>query len=674
MKATYDWIREYVPAFQGDVREMCERFTMSGTEVEYFEQVGDDWVIEFAVTSNRVDCLGVLGLARELAAATGLPFVPPRVELDETAAAADEVCSVAIEDLDLCSRYTARIIEGVVVGPSPDWMVKRLEAIGLRSINNIVDATNYALFETNQPFHAFDLDRLKDGAIVVRRARKGESIRALNDKVYELDSEMLAITDPSGPVAIAGVMGGAATEVGEGTTRVLLETAWFEPMSIRASSRRLGLASDSSFRFERGIDRGNVDRAAGRCAQLIVQVAGGRHRRGLVAAQGEVPAGRVIPFRHDQVKRITGIDIPLPRCLEIFTALDCATVVDDPARISVVPPSWRGDLEREIDLVEEVIRIHGLEALPVESGMRVMTVKEGRQRKIQGLVKNVFVAAGFHETLTTSFLAEDAARASFFAKATPITIANAMRKDENALRQSLLHSLLAVRKTNQDHGNDEVRIFEATVVYLDHDGRSIPEHLPIVGAALDGGLREARGVVERLLRGLGIEGSVFGRLDEEVSSLLDPTCATTLRLADGRVLGHLGRPDRRIAAAHDLKSLPCYLELRLDRLSELASLEPKYRPLSRYPAVKRDLAIVVDEGLLWQEVESLVRSLELADLDAVEFFDEYRGKQVGTGKKSLAFSLTYRSHERTLTGDEVDASQQRLIAVLGERFGAQIRA
>ncbi len=674
MKATYNWIREYVPEFRGDVREMCERFTMSGTEVEYFEELEDDFVIEFAVTSNRVDCLGVLGLARELAAATGLPFVPPRVELDESGDAAGAVCAVGIEDLDLCSRYTARVIEGVKVGPSPDWMRERLEAIGLRPVNNIVDATNYALFETNQPFHAFDLDRLQDGAIVVRRARKGETITALNDKDYELDESMLAITDPSGPVAIAGVMGGAATEVGDSTTRILLETAWFEPLSIRATSKKLGLASDSSFRFERGIDWGNIDRAAGRCAQLIVQVAGGRNRRGLVAAQGEPPVGRVIHFRHAQVERITGIDIPLDRCIEILSALDCATVVDDPARISVVPPSWRDDLEREIDLIEEVIRIHGLEALPVESGMRVMTVQEGRQRRIQGIVKDVFVAAGFHETLTTSFLAEEDAKACFFAGTAPLTIANAMRKDENALRQSLLHSLMAVRKTNQDHGNEDVRLVETTVVYLAHPGQIIPQHLPIVGALVDGSLREARGVVERLLVALGIADAEFVAADEDGSAQLDGEAALTLRLSGGAVLGHLGRPRREVVERHDLKSVPVYLELRLDRLGEAADLEPKYRPLSRFPAVVRDLAVVVEEDLPWAEIARLVASLELADLDSVDFFDEYRGKQVGAGKKSLAFSLTYRSRERTLTGDEVDASQARLVSALSDSFGAQIRA
>jgi len=302
-----------------------------------------------------------------------------------------------------------------------------------------------------------------------------------------------------------------------------------------------------------------------------------------------------------------------------------------------------------------------------------MTVKESRQRKIQAIVKDVIVAAGCHETLTTSFLSEEDARACFFAGTAPLTIANAMRKDENALRQSLLHSLLAVRKTNQDHGNEDVRLVETTVVYLAHEGQVIPQHLPIVGVLIDGSLREGRGLVERLLVSLGITGAEFVAADEDAAAHLDADAALTLRLAAGAVIGHLGRPSRQVIDRHDLKSAPIYVELRLDRLGEAADLEPKYEPLSRFPAVMRDLAVVVDESLPWAEIAKLVRSLGLADLDSVDFFDEYRGKQVGAGKKSLAFSLTYRSLDRTLTGDEVDASQARLVTALGESFGAQIR-
>ena len=673
MKATYNWIKEYVPTFTGDVQEMSDLFTMSGTEVEFWEPAGDDWVIEFAVTSNRVDCLGIVGLARELAAASGEAFVHPDCEVDESAESVDDRCTVELVDREGCPRYTAMVIEGVEVRPSPDWMRERLEAIGLRSVNNIVDATNYVLFEMNQPFHAFDHDKLSEGRIVVRRAAAGEKIVAINDKEYELQSDMTMICDAEGPMAIGGVMGGARSEVSDATTNLLLETAAFEMLGIRRTSKRLGLSSDSSFRFERGIDHSNVIRAARRCARLILEVAGGSLRRGIVDADATSAEPAEIPFDHARVRRVTGIEIPWTRCREIFESLEFEIEGDPDRGIRVKVPAYRRDLVREIDLVEEVIRIHGLEAIPVETSMSVMTVKDTKKSSVRRVVKDALVGCGFSETLTTSFLEASAASGCFFGQGDPVTIRNAMRRDENALRQSLLPSMLQVRKTNQDFDNHDVRIFECTVVYLSQEGGGIPVHLPIVGGLLDGNFREIRGVVHRVVTALGIEEIEFTTLDEDGQRLLDSDGGATVKLADGKVLGHVGRPRAEVVQAHDLREPPYYVELRLDELTERAQLTPRFTPLSRFPAVKRDLAIVVDEDRPWGEVESLMRDLHLADLESLEFFDEYRGKQVGRGKKSLAFSMTFRSHERTLTGEEVDATRERAMRSLEETLGAKIR-
>ncbi|MFT7620732.1 MAG: phenylalanyl-tRNA synthetase beta chain, partial [Planctomycetota bacterium] len=637
-------------------------------------KAGDDYMIELTVTSNRVDCLGMLGLARDFSAATGKPLVKPSLTAPTSNDEAKDVCSVKIEAVEECPRYSAMVIEGVKVGPSPAWMVERLETIGLRTVNNIVDATNYALFVTNQPFHAFDLDKIKDGQIIVRQARAGEKLVAINDKEYELDPSMTLITDSSGPVAIAGVMGGGPTEVSDSTARVLLETAYFEPIRIRKTSKKLGLSSDSSFRFERGIDAEGTLDAAAYCAALIAEVAGGRVRKGAVEENHVAPRSDEVDFRHSEVKRIVGIDVPWDICTRIFDQLECQVTGDPETGIKISPPSYRGDVTREIDLIEEIIRNHGLDKIPEGTSMPVMTVQTNHAQKIRQIVRDVFVASGYQEVLTTSFCSEEDAQGCFFAETAPVTIANAMRKDENALRQSLMPSLLSVRKTNQDHGNANVRLVECTVVYLAHNKKDLPEHLSIASVVSDADFRTVRGDVERVCANLGIRGLKFVDLDDAGKSLLDPNHGATIQLPDGTVIGYVGKPKSNILKRHDLKHEPLYMELRLDRIAEAANLEPKYKPLSRFPAVNRDLAMVVDEGTRWAEITDVLNGLSLDHLEGLDFFDEYRGKQLPSGKKSLAFSLTYRSFERTLTGDEVDASQTRAIKALEEKLGAQIRA
>ncbi len=673
MKATYNWIKEYVPNFDGDIREMCERFTMSGMEVEYFEPAGDDFMIEYAVTSNRVDCLGILGLARDLAAACKLSLVKPQVEPAMNNSQASGVCGVEIQAKEECPRYTAMVIEGVKVGPSPAWMVEKLEAIGLRSVNNIVDATNYALFVTNQPFHAFDLDKVQDGKIIIRQAEAGETLLALNDKSYDLDPSMTVIADGKGPVAIAGVMGGGPTEVTETTTRVLLETAYFEPIRIRKTSKKLGLSSDSSFRFERGIDAEGTLVAAQYCAALIAECAGGTLCQGVVEENFVEPRSDKIAFRHEEVKRIVGIDVPWETCQDIFERLEFDVTGDPSTGVHVSVPRFRGDVTREVDLIEEVIRNHGLHMIPAGTNMSVMTVQESRDQNIRRLVRNGLVAAGYQETLTTSFCGEGEGAGCFFADTAPVTIANAMRKDENALRQSLMPSMLKVRKTNQNHGNNDVRLVECTVIYLAHDPKELPEHLPIVGMLSDGSFRGMRGDVERVCAAIGIRDLRFEPLTEKGARLLEADKSVSILDGDGVVLGFMGQPKASILKHHDLKHAPLYVELRLDLLTERANLEPKYEPLSRFPAVHRDLAVVVDQSTQWAEIVTVLNALQLPNLENLEFFDEYRGKQLDAGKKSLAFSLTYRSEDRTLTGEEVDASQACAMEALETKLGAQIR-
>ncbi len=674
MKATYQWIRELVPSYTGDVVEMCRAFTMSGTEVEWWEPCGDDdWVIEFAVTSNRVDCNGVIGLARELAAVAGLDVVLPDVSLVEEDADVNTLVSVTVEDTRACPRFTARVLRGARVGPSPEWLVRRVEAIGLRSVNNVVDVTNYVMFEANQPFHAFDLPKIAGSHLIARRARAGEKLTAINGKNYELKPEDLVIADDSGPVGIAGVMGGLETEVGDTTTDILLETACFEPLGVRATARRLNLHSDASFRFERGVDGFETEWASRRCAHLMAKVAGGRWARGVIDANHMEDDRSAISFRPEQVKRITGIEIPFERCREIFQSLRIEVEGEPPQSVTATPPTWRKDLAREIDLVEEVIRVHGLEDIPLETSMRVALVLDSHGTRVRDVVKRTLVASGFLESLTTSFLPEAEAQMCLFASTEPILIRNAMRKDENALRQSLVPSLLGLRKTNQDRFNQNVRLAECTVVYLNEEPGAIPRHLPLVSGILDGDFRSARGVVEALLEALRIDGVEFVDPSGRHDRWFDPTASAEVRMADGAELGVVGVPARALLDRHELKVRPFVFELRLDLLESAARLDPHYKPVSKFPPVKRDLAVIVDEQVSWGRIESVIGGLDLPDLEALEFFDEYRGRQIAKGKKSLAFSLAYRSFDRTLTSEEVDASQSRLIRALEESLGAEVR-
>lgn len=675
MKSTFNWIKSHVPDFEGSVEEMCDAFTMSGTEVEWFRPVGDDFLIEFAVTSNRVDCLGMIGLARELAAVKGLAVRSDDADVPKSSDAVESSgCSVAIADTNACPRYTAMIIEGVKVGPSPDWMVKRLEAIGLRSVNNIVDATNYVLFERNQPFHAFDLDRLEGGGINVRAGAKGESITAINEKVYELNDTMTVITSGNRPVAIAGVMGGADTEVSKSTTRVLLETAAFEPLAVRRTSKDLNLTSDSSFRFERGLDPVGVPAAAARCAALVAEVAGGAVVDGIIDAGQDLSPRDPISFRISEVKRICGIDVEANQIVEIFNALGFGVEEGEEGSLQVTPATWRNDLYREIDLVEEVIRIHGLHHIPVETEMRVMTPATNRSEVVGRTLKNRLVGLGYSETLTTSFVSNKDGGLSLFSTTEPVTVENAVRSNESVLRQSLIPSLLTAAKTNQDHGSASVNLMECTVLYFPVDGDAIPEHFGVVGLLTGGDYRFARGSIEEVFASLGIQSGVSFRSlgSGTCKGLLDADGGAEVLVGD-EVVGYVGRPTTELTGRFDLNDRPYVAELRMDYLLEHANLVPQYTPLSRFPAVTRDLAVVCDEATSWGDLESCILGLDLPHLESLSFFDLYRGKQVEKGRKSLAFALSYRSSDRTLTGNEVDASQQTLIAQLESTFGATVR-
>lgn len=667
MRASYLWIKDYVPSFSGTVEDVERLLTFSGTEVDEVEPVGDDQALELGVTSNRVDCYCHVGLARELAALTGDAFAAPPTDVACHGGPTGDVVGLEVADPDLCPRYTARIIEGVRIGESPDWLKDRLETIGLRPVNNVVDITNYVLFELNQPLHAFDLDKLAGPRIVVRRARKGEDLVAINGTKYVLHEDDLVIADAEKPVAIGGVMGGLDTEVGDGTTRILLESAYFSPPSVRRTSRRHQLFSDSSFRFERGIDRAGVLDASERAARLIVDVCGGTVLPDPLDAGGDGPDRGSVGLRPSQVKRICGIEVAPPRIRELLAKLECEVAGDD-AQLQVTPPTFRGDLTREIDLVEEVIRLQGLDEIPMDTEMTVRICHEHPARRLRERVKDRMCALGFLETVTPNFVPDGKlGDLGFLDSGTSIRIQNPVRAGEGTMRRSLLPSLLRVRKHNQDHGNEDLRLFEVSNVHFaaasDH-----PRHVPVLGCLIDGDFRDARGTLDELLRHFGLRARVNG-CD---SAFLDPAARGRLVIGDATV-GVLGYPGSALLKECGLKVRPVYAELDLSVVLANGQDHKEFSGLSRFPAVTRDLAVVIDESVAFGAIEKVVDDASLENLESLDFFDEYRGKQIPQGKKSLAFRLVFRAPDGTLKSEQVDAQITELTQRLESQVGAQVR-
>jgi phenylalanyl-tRNA synthetase beta chain len=554
----------------------------------------------------------------------------------------------------------------------------------VRAINNVVDVTNYVLLEASQPLHAFDFDKLAEHRIVVRRARAGETIVAIDQKRYELQKDFCVIADANRAVAVAGVMGGFETEVSDRTTNLLIESAEFDPMSVRHTSRALGLSSPSSYRFERGVDPAGVEWTSRRCCQLITELAGGVVAEGAVAVEQPIGSRPPIVLRFGQLKRILGVEVDPVEARQILVRLGLAELSHDTAKVEVRPPSWRRDLEREIDLIEEVGRIHGYEHVPEDVEVPMTTAPRGASERVESAVRQTLIAAGFCESATMSFV-EQALVDCFrvWSQAKPLGVDHSTRRQENLLRQSLVPSLLAARRLNESRGTMDSELFELARVYLPSKAESggrrpegqrrkpgLPEepvHLALVSSR---DLRAARGVIENLLIQLHAPVALEVRATDRPEFL--PGRGAELRI-NGDVIGYLGQVSDGLAARFDLRAACVVAELNVDRLRAVAQLIPQYRPVPNLPASQRELSLIVDEPVLWSAIESVVRSAAGPDLETIQFLDLYRGRPIPAGRKSLHFGMTFRAGDRTLTHAEVDRSQQAVIAACKEKFGAELR-
>jgi phenylalanyl-tRNA synthetase beta chain len=672
MIVSWNWLTQYVRLDQ-PAAVLTERLALAGLNHEGTEEVGGDLAIDLEVTSNRPDCLAHLGVAREIAVLLGTPLQVPDPRPRTAGTAVGKLTSVVVEAPDLCPRFTARVISGARIGESPWWLRRRLETLGVRPISNVVDVTNYVMFECGQPLHAYDLNLLAGRRLIVRRSRPGETIRAINNKVYELSPAMLVIADAERPVGVAGVMGGADSEIHAATRDLLIEAAQFDAVSIRRMARALALHSPSSFRFERGLDPETTEWASRRCAELILEVAGGKLHPGVIDVGPPPPARPVITLRLDQIPRVLGFAIDRGTVERILAALGLEPLGGSDGTLRFRPPSWRRDLEREIDLIEEVARIHGYGHIPEERPVPITSAPRGRRERVEDALRGALCGCGFDEAVTFS-LVGDALAAPLVSlsgpAAEPIRVEHSSRRRENALRQSLVPSLLAVRRHNEAHGNPSAELFEIANVYLPRPAQPLPDEPTRLALVCGRDYLGIKGVVEAVCARLHADGDLDVR-PAQVPFFTPGRCAEVFLRATH--LGYLGEVSSATRDAFELREPCAAAELDLGVLEARAQLVPAYQPLPPFPAVARDLSLVVAQSLAWSDLARTVREAAGPTLESLEYLDTFQGGTVPPGKQSLHFGLRFRHHERTLTGDEVEQAVSAVVAACGARFGAALR-
>jgi phenylalanyl-tRNA synthetase beta chain len=651
-----------------------------------------DTILVLEVTPNRPDCLSMLGVAREVAAITGQSLKMPRFQLNESGKSAESAARVEIMDPDLCSRYAARVINGLAIGISPWWMQRRLQAAGVRPINNVVDITNYVMLELGQPLHAFDYDLVRDGHIIVRRAEDGETLTTLDGVARKLSDDDLLITDPSGPIALAGVMGGEHTEVGDDTTRVLLESAHFDPANIMRTSRVHDLFSEASYRFERGVDPNGCGYAADRAARLVQELARGEVMAGAVDVRARVIDPERLRLRVRRTGRLIGIPLRADEAEGLLRSIGLNVEgmdrEGDDEVLAVKVPTYRPDLEREIDLVEEVARLYGYDRIPPtlpenSSNVGYLT----REQKARRVIARVMNGLGLHEAITLAFISPtwmdslDPGRE--YLPPDLIRLRNPISEEMSVMRPSLLPGLLEAVRFNLNRRVTDVFIFEMGRVFLHQPGEKLPREPLRLGCAMAGRWfpkqwnREpeeadfftAKGLLESLLAALHVPD---WSLERKELPFLHPSQSCAVKLGGGEG-GYLGLIHPRVAREADLPENTGLMEIDVEGLIQASPELTMYREIPRYPSIQMDIAVVVREEADSREVETAIREAGGELLREVRLFDLYRGEQVGEGEKSLAYNLTFYAMDRTLRDEEARSACENIVSSLSERLGARLR-
>lgn len=689
MKLLYEWLREFVDV-TAPASDLRTRLALSGLAIDSIEETAAGPVLDAEVTANRPDCLGHYGVAREVAAIYRLPVKPLEIALKESAEKAAGATRVDIESPDLCGRYTARLLRGVKIQPSPDWLRKRLESIGQNSINNVVDVTNYVMFELGQPLHAFDLDKLAERRIIVRRAKPGEKIRTLDGVERALAKDMCVIADASRAVAVAGVMGGADSEIGFSSRNILIESAWFDPISVRRASKSLGLRTEASYRFERGADPEMAETASRRAAQLIAELAGGEILSGVVDAYPRREPPVEITLARSELLRVMGADVPDRDIQGILSALGF-----DPRREGEGPnakwrcrrPSWRQDVSRGIDLIEEVARHYGYDKFPPRLPPAKIPARLLPHAEAESRLRERLIALGYNEIVEIP-LVEKQHDALFRAEGiTPAEIGNPLAEDASILRSSGLVSMTTAIAWNLNHGQRSLRLFEIGRRYELRDGQPVETRTLTLGAT---GLAREKSIYEPARE------FTFADLKGDLDSIavlaggfawksggpawLAPSRAAEISLGSQNAslgsLGAAGQLARNLADKLKLRQQVFLAETDLEKLLaaiESAQASLKFTPIPRYPAVERDFSLVLADGVQFSQVAGAIRALEIPELRGIEAADLFRGGQVPQGKYSLMIRVVFQSPEETLTDAQVAGYSSRIVSALEQNLGASLR-
>ena len=668
-----------------DAAGLMELSTDMPTGTSFTEALGlDDTVLELEITPNRPDCLSLIGVAREIRAETGNDIKLPDVNIQEDDTDIREATSVTIDAPDLCPRYAARVIRGVKIGESPTWLKQRLESVGIGVINNIVDVTNYVLMEYGQPLHAFDYNKLGENRIVVRRAVEGEILTTLDEEERKLTPEMLVIADATKPVALAGIMGGYDSEITESTSDVLLESANFDPASVRATAKALGMNTEASYRFERGVDPEAVIPAIDRATQLIVEVAGGAVCNGIIDEYPEISENIQIQLRPERVNFILGTEIEADNMKRILIRLGFGIDIShqDDNTYKVTVPTFRRDIAREIDLIEEIARVYGYDNIPTTLPKgdipipTINTLVEVRRR-----IKHYLLGSGMMEAINYSFCHPNCFDKIRLADDNPLRDAlklqNPLSPEMSILRTTLLPSLLVNAQHNHNHQIDNIALFEISTVFL--NGNEPARIAGILAGEIGEGVYgnpfhppdffDIKGIVEGALQTCGIPDWTYAITEDPT---FHPGRNAEVLLEDQRI-GILGEAHPEVLDNYELPYKAYLFELDLEKIAEAADFSKRFEPIPIYPSVLRDLAIVVDQDMPSDKPLEIIYTTGGDMVESVRLFDMYVGDQVSEGKKSLAYTITYHSATETLTDKEVNDLHEKVVKQLNQELGAELR-
>jgi phenylalanyl-tRNA synthetase beta chain len=648
--------------------------TKIGTDIKDIFGMNET-VVEFEITSNRPDCFSIIGLARETAASFNKKFTIPEVKFNENSENIADTISVDVQDKDKCKRYCARMVKNVKIGPSPSWMQERLRACGVRPINNIVDITNYVLLEYGQPMHAFDLRDLQDNKIIVRRANDGEVIKTLDEQDRTLTSNDLVIADGGRAVAIAGVMGGFNSEVKDDTTTVIFESATFDGASVRLTAQRVGLRTESSSRYEKGLDYNNTVPAVKRACQLVEELGCGENVGGMIDVMGNVTDMQPLAFRPDKINAFLGTEIPTEDMVKYFDALEIKVDLD---KMTVTPPSFRPDLEGEADIAEEVARFYGYDKIPVTllSGEATCGMKTERQQ-VQDRVNELLTAQGMYEIYTYTFTSP-----SIFDKLNipkdsemrnVVKITNPLGEDTSVMRTTTIASMMDILSRNYNYRNPSAKLFEIGKIFIPTTDGELPNEpvkitMGMYGDNVD--FYDIKGICETMFAQLNVKNVKYEAVTDN-PTFHPGRCAKIS--AGNKVIGIIGEIHPAVSRKYGIET-PVYIaELDFENVFLNIKTDIKFKELPKYPAVTRDIAMLVDKTVPVADIENVIKKASGKMLESLQLFDVYEGKQIPEGKKSVAYSAIYRSADRSLTGDEVQKVFDKVVKNLENQIGAQLR-